>query len=161
MIRLEAAIEVEAPPAVVWDVIGDPRRLVDWDPGVKRVDLTGPLAVGSRFTITAEFLGRDRTSSARITVFEPGHRIGWQIDPGSRRWWADSFIRATYAVEFAASGRSRLTRQLEAIGRGLLGRLAEPLVARAARRERFAEVRNVKRAAESKSKLETKFTNAD
>jgi carbon monoxide dehydrogenase subunit G len=150
VVRVKASIGVDRPPAVVWDLIGDPRRLVDWDPGVKRVELAGPVEVGVRFTITAEFLGRDRTSTGQITVFEQGHRIGWHVDPpGSRRLWADSWLGAIYTVEPEASGHSLVTREFQAVGRGLLGRLVEPLIAREARRARLEEVASIKRAAEA------------
>jgi carbon monoxide dehydrogenase subunit G len=149
VIKIETSIDIDRPVTVVWPFIGDPRTLPEWDPGVRRVELEGAVGVGSTFTITAEFIGGDLTSSGRITGFEPGRRISWRIaPPGSARLWGDSWIGATYAVEDMGEARSRLTRTFEASGHGLLGRLVEPLIRRRARRERFDEVMNVKRAAE-------------
>jgi hypothetical protein len=150
VIREQASIVIERPASDVWVLVSDLTTLPQWDPGASAVHLDAPAGLGTTFEIRARFLGRQRIGAARITEFEPGRTIGWRVQPpGLRALWRDSWLGATYVVDPLASEQTRLTRIFQAQAAGLLGRLVEPLVAMRARRERAAEIANVKRLLES------------
>ncbi len=119
------------------------------------VRLDAAPGLGTTFTIRARFLGRDRLGVARITHWEPGRRFGWRVwrpvpPPGARTRWRESWLGAIYEVEALDGQRTKLTRIFEVQGAGLLGRLVVPFVARRTRRERAADITNVKRLVESR-----------
>lgn len=72
-VAAEAAIEIDAPRARVWEALADVERWPEWNPDVKAVNLEGGLREGSVF--------RWKTSSGTITstfqtVEPPGH-VAW------------------------------------------------------------------------------------
>jgi uncharacterized protein YndB with AHSA1/START domain len=66
-------IEVAAPPEVVWDVIADFERWPSWNPDVKSLSMTGPVAEGTEFKWKA---GPTTLKSTLQRVERPG-LIGW------------------------------------------------------------------------------------
>jgi carbon monoxide dehydrogenase subunit G len=152
MIHEQSSVVIERAAEDVWALVSDLTTLPQWDPGATEVRLEGQPGVGATFTITALFLGGQRKGRAQITDYEFGRRIGWRVrPPGPEFLWRDSWLGATYVVEALDGARTKLTRIFDANAAGLLGRLAEPLVRRRARRERSAEIDNVKRLLELRS----------
>lgn len=45
-----AAITINAPAEIIWNCLVDAQAWPDWDPKVKSVQASGPLAVGTKFT---------------------------------------------------------------------------------------------------------------
>jgi len=72
MSRFTYSIHIGAPPERVFDVLTDPRRRPEWDPGVEIKDFTDPsaAAIGTDFTIVGSVFGRRTESRRRITQFE-------------------------------------------------------------------------------------------
>ncbi|MEV0252557.1 DUF1731 domain-containing protein [Nocardia sp. NPDC050712] len=90
---------IALPAAAVWDVVGDPQRWPDWNPGVVSVRLDGPVAAGT----TGDYLPRGRANELihgrfakpfTITAVTPGRaltltqpepagtmRISWTLTP--------------------------------------------------------------------------------
>jgi hypothetical protein len=60
-------IEVAAPPEVVWDVIADFERWPSWNPDVKSLSITGPVAEAERRSQGS----RRRTESTRAERLPP------------------------------------------------------------------------------------------
>ncbi len=102
-------ILVDAPPERVWAIITDIDRWPDWQPGVSKARLEGPLAPGSVFRWRASGL------SIRSTLREvaPPSRIGWEGKaPGTRavHVWALTAQGAQTAVETEESFEGWLPR---------------------------------------------------
>jgi len=106
---------VDAPPAAVWEVVGDPRRTGDWSHecvDVAFVDGSTVPAVGTRFR------GRNRrgrtgwTRTCEIVGYEPGREIRWRTIPTSL--YRDSTIW-TITVEPEGASGSRVTQRYEVV----------------------------------------------
>jgi len=73
----ETTVHTPRPAADVFAYLSDFSTTAEWDPGVttaRRLD-TGPLGPGSRFSVTASFLGRDAELEYSITDYEPPRRV--------------------------------------------------------------------------------------
>jgi len=70
--RFTYSIQIGAPPERVFDVLTDPQRRPEWDPGVEITGFTDPAvaAVGTDFTMVGSVLGRRTESRRTITHFE-------------------------------------------------------------------------------------------
>src|SRR2546427_12678435 len=74
MTVVEASTVVDAPAAVVWKVVSDPRNLPRWDRRIGRVrgSHEGPFRTGSRYETEVQFLGvRTRVPVVAEEVDEP------------------------------------------------------------------------------------------
>jgi hypothetical protein len=148
MFRFQASTSIARGPEDVWAYVSNLDTLREWDPGTTEVRWQSPLAVGDTIAVVADVLG-PRVAGARITAYEPGQRIGWRYEPrGSRLTWAGFWLDVCYAVEPAADGGATLSRSVECHGGGLLGTFGEPFLGWFAKRERRAEIDNVKRILE-------------
>jgi carbon monoxide dehydrogenase subunit G len=77
MPRYETTVHTPRPAPDVFDYLSDFSTTAEWDPGVtaaRRLD-SGPLGPGSRFSVTASFLGRDAELEYSITDYEPQRRV--------------------------------------------------------------------------------------
>jgi hypothetical protein len=78
--QVTGSIEVDAPAAVVFDLLSDPRRHPDLDgSGTLRGALIGPrrLVLGSRFGMSMRYWGLPYRITNTVVEFEPGRRIAW------------------------------------------------------------------------------------
>jgi uncharacterized protein YndB with AHSA1/START domain len=66
---------VAAPPAEVWSVVSDPRRLPLWWPGITRVEEATELAWT---TVMTSAKGRGVRADFTRLAAEPGRRLGWR-----------------------------------------------------------------------------------
>jgi uncharacterized protein YndB with AHSA1/START domain len=66
-------MEIAAPPAKVWALLIDAGRWPMWDQDIARVSVTGPLALGTRFT----WGEGSNTVHSEVQLFEPGRRLAW------------------------------------------------------------------------------------
>jgi uncharacterized protein YndB with AHSA1/START domain len=105
---------VDAPPAAVWEVVGDPRRTGDWSHecvDVELVDASDP-AVGVRFR-GRNRVGRKRwTRTCEIVGYEPGREIRWRTIPTAR--YPDSTIWSI-TVEADDNGGTRLVQRYDVV----------------------------------------------
>lgn len=69
------AVDIEAPPGRVWEVMSDGERWPDWTPSVTSVEIYDkPLRVGSRALIQQPKLPPGRF---KVTALEPGRSFTW------------------------------------------------------------------------------------
>lgn len=66
--------EIAAPPARVWSVLADARRLVEGELGLTRIE--GEIRSGAALTVWAE-TAPERAFAVRVTEFTPGVRMVW------------------------------------------------------------------------------------
>jgi uncharacterized protein YndB with AHSA1/START domain len=62
----EDSIETSAPPARVWELFTDVARWKDWNAGIESIELHGPFAEGTTFTMQSP--GQEALTSTLIEV---------------------------------------------------------------------------------------------
>lgn len=69
-----ASLEIDAPLALVWEVMLDTGRYAEWNPFVVRAETAEPPAVGNPIVLHVRWAdGRGTRSPERITALEPPH----------------------------------------------------------------------------------------
>ena len=139
----EDAIEIDAPPQLVWEVFSAVEHWPEWTASVTSlVGLDGPgLAVGKRFAIK-----------------QPGmSKLVWdvtEIDPGSSWTWVQRspgvLVSARHDVSAQSGGRSLVRQQLDQ--RGVLGALVGRLMAKKTKRFLELEAQGLKARSEQLSR---------
>lgn len=132
------AIDIDAPPERVWEVMLDVDRWHEWTPsvsGIRRVD-RGPLAVGSQVIVRQPKLPPAKWV---VTAIEEGRGFTWEsVGPGFR-------VVGRHEVEFR-DGESRARLSLE--HHGIVGRLIARLTAGITRRYIAYEAEGLKARSE-------------
>ncbi len=99
--RIEATIDIDAPPADVWAVVSDLRRMGEWSPQCKKMIIRGgEVAQGTR-TININRQGwKVWPTRSYVKVFQPERELALKIAENGTVW--------TYELEPTATG-TRLT----------------------------------------------------
>jgi hypothetical protein len=82
---VEASRRIEAPAAVIFEILANPQRHMDFDGSdmLRGAVLDGPIsAVGDTFTMKMHRLGDDYLMLNYVVEFEPDRRIFWEPAPG-------------------------------------------------------------------------------
>ena len=129
--RMQESIEVEAPAADVWAVVGDYGHDARWRGEIVGVtsEPAGPVTVGARVVETARFMGM--TLATHGEVFEvAGRSFRWRTGGGLS-------FRGHRRVEENGSGGSQVTLTMEGQFTGLLLplRILEPFIQFTMRRQ--------------------------
>jgi len=125
----EVSVRIEAPPARVWELVGDPTRMGEWSPECHRVTWAG----GDRGPrLGAKFKGHNRlgwrrwTTTGTIVAFAPEREIGWDVDFAGipiARWGyrilADADGNSCTVVEDFRDRRGRAFQVLGPFARGV------------------------------------------
>jgi uncharacterized protein YndB with AHSA1/START domain len=105
--QLEATIEIAAPPAKVWSLVTDVKRMASWSPQVVKTVVRGggPVAQGTKFfNINRRGLLVWPTQSM-VVRFEPHTDFAFRIKENYTIW--------SFALEPTADGGTRLTERRE------------------------------------------------
>jgi hypothetical protein len=138
------SVEVQAPPAVVFAILADPRQhaRIDGSGSVQEL-LKGPerLSQGATFGMDMKLFGLPYKIRNRVVEFDEGRRIAWRHF-GGHRW--------RYVLEPTATG-TRVTESFDYSRHPLWGRLVIELAGFPARNRRGIEetLANLKSAAEA------------
>ena len=123
MRTVTSAIELDAPPARIWQVLTDTAAHSDWNPFITELD--GKLEVGNRIDVRiAPPGGRPMSFHPTVTEVEPGRKLAWLghfLVPGL-------FDGAhVFTLEPLPDGRTRLVQSETFRGLlvGLAGRLLD------------------------------------
>ncbi len=105
---LSATIDVQAPPAAVWAVVSDLKRMGEWSPQCKKMAvLGGEPKLGTR-TINLNKRGPlVWPTSAKVVRFEPERRLAFRVTENHTIW--------SYELEPTETG-TRVTERREAPG---------------------------------------------
>ena len=134
-VREEHSVMIERPIEEVFAFTADPSNDALWLSTTLEAEQTseGAVDVGTTFRNTTKFLGRRFDTSYELTEYEPPHKQCYEVITGP----IPGVV--CYLLESAGDGSTRLTQNFEAEVGGFF-RLAEPLVARAIRRQMQADM---------------------
>lgn len=146
MAAIVESIEIARPPEDVFPYVTDPTRLAEWQESVvsTRLEGGGPLAVGTRVTVTRRIGRSERAMTSELTELNPPRSWAVRGIDGPIR----GNVRGT--IEPLDDGaRSRVTIELDLEGHGI-GKLLVPLVVRRqAQKELPKNQQNLKERLES------------
>ncbi|GAB3657929.1 hypothetical protein GCM10027596_13690 [Nocardioides korecus] len=83
---LHAVTEVAAPPAAVWEVVGDLARMAELSPELRRAWVLGEPGLGARV------VGLNRRGPvawptlSRVVRWEPGRAVAWHVRESGATW---------------------------------------------------------------------------
>lgn len=87
---LEVGLDVDAPARTVWELVRDPRRMVQWSPQVRScalVDGWDDIRVGSRFVnVNEEGADLEWTTHGEVVRLVPERSIAFRIDENRAVW---------------------------------------------------------------------------
>jgi uncharacterized protein YndB with AHSA1/START domain len=113
MTLVSVAVDVDAPPERVWEVVSDPANLPHWDRHIERVVGVPPegLSAGARYTTEMRLLAVRGRVDAEVLEWEPPRRATIRL-----RGLITATVTST--VEPLPGGRSRLEHTVEYRFRG-------------------------------------------
>ena len=104
---LQVTIDISAPPAQVWRLVSDVRRMGEWSPECRKVIVWRR---GGRARLGTWLTGINKSgwvvwpASAKIDLYDDERAIGWRVLESGARW--------SYRLEFVG-GVTRLTERRE------------------------------------------------
>ena len=143
---ISTSVDVDRPPARLFDYVTDPSRFPEWQTGVVdgHMESTGSPSVGDKCSTTRRVGFADRVVTSEVTHVDRPHSWGVQ--------GIDGPIRAAVGVTVEPlenDQRSRVTITIDFTGYGI-GKLLVPFLVRPqARREMPANVKRLKERLES------------
>lgn len=105
--RLEASIEIDAPPAQVWALVSDPRRMASFSPQVVKTVVrgSGPVTTGTRFFNLNHRGPLVWPTQAMVVRCEPHTEFAFKVKENYTIW--------AFTLEPTADGGTRLTQRRE------------------------------------------------
>ncbi|MFL6074424.1 MAG: SRPBCC family protein [Mycobacteriales bacterium] len=93
--------------AALWDRWSDVAGWPRWNAGIEKIEIDGPFAVGTTFTMTPP---GDEPVTLRLVEVVPGERFTDEMDGG------DFVVRTVHRLESVGVGRTRVTYRTEITG---------------------------------------------
>jgi carbon monoxide dehydrogenase subunit G len=142
MIRFELSLDIARPVHEVWQYLTDPERVPEWQSSAvsSHQVSAGPMAVGTKLEDERRFLGRRARSEVEVTEYDPERLFTLHGTSGPVRF------TVRHRLEAAGNG-TRLEIEADADPPGL-GRLARPVVERAAEHELRTDFARLKKILE-------------
>ena len=101
------AHEAEVSPEALWRHWADMAAWPQWNDGIEAIDVEGPFAVGTTFTMTPP---GDQPIRMRLVEIEPGTSFTDEMDAG------DFVVRTEHRLEPAAGGLTRIVYRTQITG---------------------------------------------
>lgn len=99
---IEDSVEIDAPPAAVWAVVSDLRRMGEWSPQCRRMIIRGGEVKQGTRTININRQGwKVWPTRSYVKVYEPERELALKIAENGTVW--------SYRLEELEGGRTRLT----------------------------------------------------
>jgi uncharacterized protein YndB with AHSA1/START domain len=114
---VEVGLDIEAPPAVVWELVRDPRRMAEWSPQVRSSsladvtdgdvhDVDREISVGTRFVnVNEEGDDLEWTTHGEVVRLDPPRELAFRIEENWAVW--------SLTLEPLAGGRTRVVERRE------------------------------------------------
>jgi carbon monoxide dehydrogenase subunit G len=78
---VEVAVDIDATPGEVWDVVSDPKNLQRWDRHIAVVEgARGPLHEGDEYTTELRFMGARAHAHMKVLELKPNRYSKVQMD---------------------------------------------------------------------------------
>jgi len=107
MWEYEYSVETTATPETLWGYWSDMAAWPRWNHGIERIDIDGPFAVGTTFTMTPP---GDEPIRMRLVEIEPGELFTDEMDAG------DFVVRTVHRLEPLTHGGTRVVYRTEITG---------------------------------------------
>lgn len=127
MIHIEFSVDVDRPPAEVFDYLTDTDRTAEWQSSVVEAQWQGQKGSGSHIREVGKFLGRRMETVLEVTTYEPERRFGLKTVSGPVPF-------SVMHVLEPRDGGTTITFSGDGDPGGFF-KLAEPVVARVAERQ--------------------------
>jgi uncharacterized protein YndB with AHSA1/START domain len=123
-VTFQIAVDIAAPPDVVWSVMADAERWHEWTPSVRSIRLldSGPLRVGSRALVRQP---KFPPAVWKVTALAPGRGFTWKN--GAPGLWV--YVHLSVAP-LGQGTRAELTLRYEGVSGRWLGRLTRGITER-------------------------------
>jgi uncharacterized protein YndB with AHSA1/START domain len=143
-VDVEVHLTIDRPRADVAGYCCDPDNVTAWHANITAVwwETPGPLAIGSRFRFTSDFLGRRLQYTYEVVELVPAERFVMRSDG------VPFAMETTYTWEDADGGGTFMTLRNRGEPRGFAG-LATPILATAIRRATSNDLARLKRILEA------------
>jgi carbon monoxide dehydrogenase subunit G len=144
MITLDLSTLVDRPLPEIFEFLSNPLNLPKWQKMVASIEQISPgaPAVGTKYKVAAEVMGRKIDGQMRITAFEPPHKVGFVNQAGPMR------VEITVTLKPVGSG-AKIALHAEGNPAGVFA-LAEGMLAGKIKSEMEANLARLKAVLESK-----------
>ena len=143
--RLAESIDVNAPPALVWDQVTDPSRYLHFMSGVTRWSVVGEQerGLGARYRMLLRVGSAEVGGLIEIVEHKPERDLAWNSVTGVDQ-------RGRWRIRERVGGGSKVELRLQygVAGSGVFGWVAEHLAARTVRDHLQRSLRQLKRQVE-------------
>ncbi len=139
MIKTETSVTINRPIEEVFDFVTTIENNPQWQSSTLEAKRTseGPIGVGTTSLVELKFLGRRIEAAMEITEYEPNKKVSFKTTSGPTP------ATGSNTFEALSEGETKVTFLLEADVGGFF-KLAEPLVARASKRDSEANAATLK-----------------
>lgn len=144
MITLDLSTLVDRPVPEIFEFLSNPLNLPQWQKMVATIEQISPgaPAVGARYKVSAEVMGRKIDGQMHITAFEPPHKVGFVNQAGPMR------VDITVTLKPVGSG-AKIALHAEGNPAGVF-KIAEGVLAGQVKSQMEANLARLKAALESK-----------
>jgi uncharacterized membrane protein len=143
--RVEANIEVAAPPQAVWDFVSDPGRALHYMAGITRWEVASdePRGLGARYRTLLRVRAAEVGGLVEVVEYDEPRDLAWTSVTGIDQ-------RGRWRLRERPDGRTRVQFRLSygVAGAGIFGALAERIAAPTVRGHLERTVRQLKRQVE-------------
>ncbi len=138
MTTVETSVLIDRPIEDVFAFVTDPNNVAQWAGPVVESKMTsdGPVGLGTTSSRITQFLGRNMEATYEITEYEPSRRYADKMTSGPAP------INSRISFD-SVNGGTKVTIQGELEGAGFF-KLAEPLMARMAKRQLATDAQTLK-----------------
>ncbi len=147
MVKLEISVHINRPVAEVFKYLNDPTKMPEWNPIIEEATPSEtPVKVGTRIRLRGRMLGRKIEGTTEVVEYEPNKRVVQKLD--------EPFPLKSITTFQAENGGTRLVSASEGQPGGFF-KLAEPILARIAKKQAQAGLETAKELLEAQVPAET------